>query len=235
MDVALPTPRSPGPDPFAAPPPGPPPPPLRTNRWAVLGFVSSLVGLFPLGIGAGVVALTQLRHRQEQGHGLAVAGIVISGVVAGLVALVAASALLLGALVVPWFVAEGGAGWTEGRASELAGLEVGECFDYGGDDAGAVVAVDCQGPHDGELYLLAPVAVVPGADAALEDEVAYAADDQCYEAFEGYVGRDYATSEFGYLVYAPDEWSWDEGDRAVACTITAFGSPLVGPAQGSGR
>ena len=224
-------------DPFAPPPPHSPqyapPEPQPTNRWAVVSLISSLFGVFPLGIGAGVVALNQLRHRQEQGKGMAIAGIAVSGAVA-LVGVGAAVA----SLVMAAYFGAGLLGMDDefvatGTAEELAALNVGDCFDDAGGD-GPVDEVECDGSHEGEVYLRTPLQAswqeYPG-----EEELFWAADEQCYEAFEGYVGKEYESSEFDFSVYAPDEESWAAGDRTLVCTICLYGEPIVGPARGSGR
>ena len=59
----------------------------KTNGLAVAGFVCSIVGWFCCGITSiigvilSIVALSQIKNRQEGGKGLAIAGIVIGGIV----------------------------------------------------------------------------------------------------------------------------------------------------------
>jgi peptidyl-prolyl cis-trans isomerase B (cyclophilin B) len=64
----------------AQPPPGfyPPayPPPRQTNSMAVVALVGALV-FAPLGIVFGHIALSQIRRSDEDGKGLAIAGLVI--------------------------------------------------------------------------------------------------------------------------------------------------------------
>lgn len=223
-------PFAPPPEPF---PIGPEPPAPPTNRWAIVGFISSLFGLFPIGIGAGVVALTQLRHRQEQGKGLAIAGIVISGAVALLAVGAAVASLAMVAFVGPWAFDEFAGNPSQGRADELGALDVGDCFDSAAGEA--VAATDCDEPHDGELYLREPLGGLWGVEFPAYDEVGWAADEQCWDAFEGYVGEEYENSQFDYFVYAPDQESWAQGDRTIACVISLYGDEIEGAARGSGR
>lgn len=76
----------PGPPGYGYSPPGYPlPPGARTNTMAIAALVSSLVGLLCLGIGPilglvfGIIALNQIKQSGEDGRGLAIAGIAISG------------------------------------------------------------------------------------------------------------------------------------------------------------
>lgn len=55
-----------------------------TNGFAIAGFVTSLVGIPFLGLIFGYIALDQIKKRNQDGHGLALAGIIISFVYLGL-------------------------------------------------------------------------------------------------------------------------------------------------------
>jgi peptidyl-prolyl cis-trans isomerase B (cyclophilin B) len=78
---------------------GPPPPPQSTNGLAIASLICAFL-FFPLGIVFGHVSLSQIKKSREGGHGLAVAGLVISYVVAVLtVVAVVASVVLAGLLI----------------------------------------------------------------------------------------------------------------------------------------
>jgi peptidyl-prolyl cis-trans isomerase B (cyclophilin B) len=71
-------------------PPSPPgfyppmyPPPRQTNAMAIAALVSAFV-IAPLGIVFGHIALSQIRRSDEDGRGLAIAGLVIGYVFTGL-------------------------------------------------------------------------------------------------------------------------------------------------------
>ena len=76
------------PPPYYGPPPGPPPyaspyaypvtpPGAPTNSMAIASMVCAFL-FAPLGIVFGHISLTQIRRTGEQGHGLALAGLVLS-------------------------------------------------------------------------------------------------------------------------------------------------------------
>lgn len=78
----------PGGPPYTGPPGPPypaPPPPSRTSVLEILALVLAIV-VPPLGLVLGVVALVRVRGRGRSGTGLAVAGIVVGGVLTSLLA-----------------------------------------------------------------------------------------------------------------------------------------------------
>jgi peptidyl-prolyl cis-trans isomerase B (cyclophilin B) len=70
------------------------PPPRQTNSMAIVALVTALV-FAPLGIVFGHIALSQIRHSDEDGKGLAIAGLVIGYVLTGLFLLVIVFWLIL--------------------------------------------------------------------------------------------------------------------------------------------
>jgi hypothetical protein len=56
------------------------------NKWSTIGFVLSLLSIIGIGLAGivgmimGIVALTQIKHTNEQGKGLAIAAIVIGSI-----------------------------------------------------------------------------------------------------------------------------------------------------------
>lgn len=111
----------------------------------------------------------------------------------------------------------------------------GECLDLVVDGAVVVdtVEVPCDDPHDAEAFhrILLPSGPFPG-EAALADE----ADAACLERFDGYVGADYAVSEYWLDTLVPTEAGWSLGDQEIVCLLVSEdGSPLVGSGYRSGR
>jgi peptidyl-prolyl cis-trans isomerase B (cyclophilin B) len=70
------------------------PPPRQTNSMAIVALVSVLV-FAPLGIVFGHIALSQIRRSDEDGKGLAIAGLVIGYILTGLFLLVIVFWLIL--------------------------------------------------------------------------------------------------------------------------------------------
>lgn len=71
--------RSPYPPPYPGPPLYPPYQ-RRTNGFAVASLILGILGVVILSVIFGCVALSQIRRRGDDGSGLAIAGLVLSGV-----------------------------------------------------------------------------------------------------------------------------------------------------------
>jgi hypothetical protein len=123
-----------------------------------VSFVLGLVGVIVLSVVCGIVALSQAK-RGGGGRGLAIAGLVLSGL-----------------WMLP-FIAIVVYGVTTGLASDsdIVGadeVEVGDCIEEIPQEARVetVETVDCQQPHAGEVYaqLAVPDVDFPGEDAIVE-------------------------------------------------------------------
>jgi hypothetical protein len=117
-------------------------------------------------------------------------------------------------------------------------LAVGDCFDDGdmvlGDveELSDVPLVECEQPHDNEVYA---VVTVEGDRFPGEVAVQGQADEMCLDAFEPFVGFDYQTSvlDFGWLV--PTAETWEFGDRVIACFVYRMDlEKVTGTLQGTG-
>lgn len=114
-------------------------------------------------------------------------------------------------------------------------LEVGQCFNDPGDneEVANVEIVDCTESHDNEVFHLFDV---PGDEWPGDEAISASADEGCFNAFEGYVGTDYLSSEFFYAALRPTEQTWDgNDDREVVCFLRLVdGTPRTGSARNSG-
>lgn len=116
-----------------------------------------------------------------------------------------------------------------------APADAGPCLDLTvlGDVVSERAVVPCEGPHDAEQY---HVESIPEGPFPGEDQLAASAASTCFDRFEAYVGRPYATSAYYYDWLVPTASGWEAGDRDVLCLIVSGdGSPLVGAARDSGR
>ena len=108
-----------------------------------------------------------------------------------------------------------------GCSGNVFDLKVGDCLDEpAGEEITNVNRVDCSEPHDSELYATFDLAgdSYPGASVVEE-----AAVDGCLDAFEPYVGREYATSRLEVWWLEPSRESWSDGDREIACMLSEPG------------
>lgn len=139
--------------------------------------------------------------------------------------------VLVGPLVLTLVLAVG----CTSSSTDVFSLEVGDCFqdpDSATEEVRAVQAVDCDEPHDNEVYAVfdLPDGDFPGADA-----IAEASLEGCLDRFEQYVGTAYPASELYATWLYPTETSWGEDDREVVCVLFAQDEQLEGSMEGSGR
>jgi VIT1/CCC1 family predicted Fe2+/Mn2+ transporter len=77
----------------------------RTNTLAIVSLVTSIIGLGIVGIITGHISLNQIKKTHEQGHGLALAGLII-----GYISV--AAMLIFGVIFLITAVVVGSAGYT---------------------------------------------------------------------------------------------------------------------------
>ncbi|MGW6010503.1 DUF4190 domain-containing protein [Streptomyces sp. NPDC055210] len=191
--------------------------PAPVNGLAISALVLGILCFLPLvGMVLGIVALGQIRRKGERGKGMAIAGIVLSG---------------LGTVILVIALATGGAagfweGFKEGArdasgSDAVFSLEKGQCFDtQGGFLEGMAYDVDtvsCEGEHDGEVFANFPMpdGRYPGGDAVTE-----AADDKCYSLQYAYAMDSWAVPDDVDIYYfTPTSDSWTYGDREITCVF----------------
>ncbi|WP_324787479.1 DUF4190 domain-containing protein [Streptomyces sp. H51] len=189
--------------------------PAPVNGVAVGALVLGLMCFFPgAGLVLGLVALRQIRRRQERGRGMAVAGAVLSGTGLALWALAIAGG-------VPADVWAGFKDAARGDGSAYS-LRTGECFDEpGGSLEGETYDVDevpCAGEHDGEVFAsftMKGYRSYPG-----DGKVTDVADARCYALRYDYAMDAWAVPDDVDVYYlTPTRQSWALGDRGVTCVF----------------
>jgi hypothetical protein len=118
-------------------------------------------------------------------------------------------------------------------------LKPGDCFDdptANGEfieEIETVPMVDCDDPHDNEVYanLNAVDGAFPGDDALYEEAVV-----RCLPLFESYVGSPYDTSRLDIVPITPLAEGWADGDRAITCVLYDLElNKLTGSMKSSGE
>jgi hypothetical protein len=127
-----------------------------------------------------------------------------------------------------------------GEETSVFELEVGDCFSTDDDQLETVVVVDCEQPHEYEVFAL--IEHGAGADEPYpgDAEVLEYADTQCQPPFEAYVGHDYQTSIWYITSLSPSEETWADGDREIVCTLNQQDDnqepiAVTGTAEGSAQ
>ncbi|MCX5392956.1 DUF4190 domain-containing protein [Streptomyces sp. NBC_00094] len=214
--------------PYAAGPYGPPGAPgvgpygqpiRSTNGLAIGSLVSGIVCcLPPLGLVLGLIALPQIRKKDQAGKGLAIAGIILS-VTSCLLVLIGFVTGGFGSVV---------NGFKEGmdeaaRTKSPFSLRTGQCFLDDGkleEYATDVEIVDCAKPHDGEVtgsFELTGIAKWPGESAI--DELA---EKRCDAINSAYALDTWAVPvDVWVFYYMPSSQSWRGDDRTVTCAFAS--------------
>ena len=102
-------------------------------------------------------------------------------------------------------------------SSSVLQLEVGTCFDDPDgsfDEVPDVPVVDCDTPHDNEVFANQDLT---GSEYPGREQVQNRADAICLENFSSYVGIAYEDSIYNVGSLFPSEDTWDVGDREVIC------------------
>ena len=191
----------PPPQPYLAPRPGPyspPPPPPRTNWWALASLVFGILGGVVISVICGIVALKKARNGQQSGRGMAIAGLVLSGL--WVLLLVAGTGIYL-------LMDKGSV-----TADEV---KVGDCLAKLPDSSrvASVDVVPCAQPHKDEVFtvLTMPDGVYPDR-AAIEEYKGRCEPELATYSLDAAV--DPAIKLFA--IY-PTEESWNDGHRTVTC------------------
>jgi hypothetical protein len=97
-------------------------------------------------------------------------------------------------------------------------MQVGDCVDdwaLGGTEVAGVPGIPCADPHDNEVFALFDLADGPWPG---DEQVELAAQQGCYDRFQGAIGATYEDSILDYLPIYPSEDSWRRmKDREVIC------------------
>ncbi|MFE1229380.1 DUF4190 domain-containing protein [Streptomyces sp. NPDC058745] len=208
-----------GPGPYGAPA-------RSTNGMAVASLVAGIVCcLPPLGLILGLVALPQIRRKDQAGKGLAVTGIVLSAV----------SCLLIVSGLVSGGFREAWDGFRKGmdeaaRSQSTFELRKGQCYDVDGEVEALtsdVRIVDCAREHEGEVTGSFELTGTTWPGEAKIDGIA---EDRCEDISYSYA-LDYQAipDDVWTFYYYPSKASWRTGDRVVTCSfIVDGGEPMKG-------
>lgn len=199
--------------------PAPPPPPRKpgTNGFAVAALIFGLLGLLPLSIIFGIVALVQIRRQPQAGKVIAIIGMVVPTV--ALVASIAA------AIAVEFSKSDSTAAGN-GQVS-VDEIRIGDCLNglTEGRSIENLPVVPCAEPHDGEVFASFPVsgAAFPG-DAAVTSQ----AEKGCVERLRSYAPKAAEDQNTQLYYLHPTAASWLTGDREITCVALSATGKTTG-------
>jgi hypothetical protein len=123
-----------------------------------------------------------------------------------------------------------------GEMTSVFDLENGQCFNGADEDiVDEVEVVDCDAPHDYEIYHVVDHSAGPSDSWIGDEEMEAFVDDECKGAFEPFVGTDYDSSDLFIYFLAPTENTWSQGDRELICSLYLPDEQLEGSMEGAAR
>lgn len=191
---------------------------------AIAAFVLGLVGVWVLGIVLGIVALRRIRRTAQQGRGLAIAGIVLSGIWLAITALVLVVGLGSGPVVTPPSSASSSTGASGSHSVDPFTLTTGDCFDNPTPTPGQTQTVNtviktlCTQPHNAQIYATFNVSgsalSYPGA-AKMHSLASSGCTARVRTSLDGSKLTDSMSIRFLY----PLQDSWLGGHRTISCIV----------------
>ena len=121
----------------------------------------------------------------------------------------------------------------EGRSVHASDLQVGDCYNdmdagstgsNGERQVGNVEVVDCEVPHQHEVYNNYQITLSAFPDKSTMGEETQTA---CHDPFETYVGVAYEKSMYGVMILTPTEDSWAQGDHTITCALESKDDSLI--------
>ena len=194
-------------------PPGRPYSP-KTSGWAIASFVLGLLGVVILSVIFGFVALSRIKRLGQQGLGLAIAVLILSGLWVLLVVLL----IIVGSLSNATRSSSTGKITHSGNLSVFS-LAVGDCFNNPAtvQDVATVTAEPCNQSHSAQIYakfnLTGSNFSYPGTAT-----VTQLASTGC-TARTANVDRSKVSSAMTVHFFFPDQTAWLNGRRTVACMV----------------
>jgi len=194
-------PQYPYPPPGAGYPGVPPQQATTTSGFAIASLIFGIIGGVLFSVIFGIIALGKTKDGKQRGRGMAVAGLVLSGIWV---------ALLVVAIVL---VAVSDSGDTV----KATAIKIGDCINTPSSDTENVASlpkIPCDQPHEGEVYAMnrVPGDEFPG-QTALED----IHQAQCLADLETASPNAAADPNVDVSILYPTQETWDIGDRDVVC------------------
>lgn len=193
-----------------------------TSGWAIASLVVSIVGGAVLGAIFGIIALGKIRDHGQKGRGMAIAGIILSGVwvVVAVVTVVTRQGYATGTPntqvstnVSPAAVPSSALDGT--GLVFVHGLAVGNCFDWtnNGQPVASVTLIPCRQAHNVQVFATWELS---GSSSSFPGNL-YAVATQGCEARKASLTA--SASSLEVSDFTPTQAGWAAGDRVVECLI----------------
>lgn len=107
-----------------------------------------------------------------------------------------------------------------GEMTSVFELDRGDCFSVERDQIEEVPVVDCEEPHEYEVFAVFDHTAGGAEPYPGNRELVDYADGECREPFEEFVKIDYESSVWFITSLTPSAETWAVGDREIVCTLT---------------
>jgi hypothetical protein len=186
-----------------------------TSGWAVTSFILGILAVIPLSVIFGFVALQRIRRLGQRGRGLAIAGLVLSVVWAGVFVLVG--------------VTSSGTATRQSSTGKIThrgdlgvfALAVGDCFDNptNTQDIESVTAIPCTQAHNSQVFAKFDLT---GDDSnyPAQQDMTRLADGGCNSRTSS-IDKTRTTSDMDIRVLFPEQDAWADGQRTVSCLVVS--------------
>jgi hypothetical protein len=184
-----------------------------TSGWAVASFVLGIFAVVPLSVIFGFVGLQKIRRLGQRGKGLAIAGLILSLVWAGVFV---AAGLLSNSTA----TRQSATGKITHRGDlGVFALATGDCFDNptNTQDIESVTALPCTQAHDSQVFAKFNLSGDDNAYPA-PDALNKMADTGC-NSRTGSIDKPKTTADMTIRVLFPEQDAWADGQRTVSCLI----------------
>ena len=126
----------------------------------------------------------------------------------------------------------------EEQTHNVFSLEIGQCFNdeqpvLGSEEdvsISTVPLIDCQQPHDNEVFANHSITDVSFPNDDRMDELGASL---CQASFDAYVGKPYDDSVFSVGWISPTIESWRDNDRTINCILYQDDTKIVGSKRGA--
>ncbi len=182
---------------------------------AVVAVASGIIAAVPVAAVTGIVALARTRQGRRRGRGLAVTGLLLTGV------WLVAGALVLALLLRPAPLPRD----PHPLRGTIFALRTGDCANTARNGVSAAHVVPCRQLHQDEIYGTFRMAGTrwPGTTA-----LAKVARLGCASRLAGYLDPQIAPAGLTETYIFPDQGAWQAGARTVVCEIRGTAGPLTG-------
>jgi Domain of unknown function (DUF4190)/Septum formation len=206
--------------------PGQPAVQRGTNGFAIAALIFGIIGGAVLGFIFGFIALNQIKKNGQGGRGMAIAGLVLSGLWTLFVV-----AVVIIAITTSPSRDDSGTITSSGSVSATA-LRPGDCVNNLNTTTATVLslpAVPCSQAHEGEVFAVFDLADGPYPG---ENAITNQATSGCQARIDAYSPTAGTDGTYTLVWIYPRQQDWAKGSREITCVAAALSGTTTGSIKG---